>query len=74
MILRGKHDGISIDNSTEVEINALIKAYTQISPRQVMLYSIDRKTPEQNLEKVSIEELNEIAKRIKANGIDVIVS
>lgn len=74
MILRGKHDGISIDNSTEVEINALIKAYTQISPRQVMLYSIDRKTPEQNLEKVSIEELNEIAKRIKAIGIDVIVS
>ena len=47
MFLRGEHDGKNIDNTTIEEVEALIKAYKRISPRQVMIYSIDRKTPEQ---------------------------
>lgn len=74
MFLRGTHDGKKIDNTTQEEIEALIKAYKRIAPRQVMIYSIDRKTPEKQLEKVSHEELEAIASQIRAEGIDVMVS
>ena len=69
MIVRGEHDGQRIDNSTEAEVDALIEAYKSIGPREVMIYSIDRATPEEHLEKVPKEELQAIAERIKAAGI-----
>lgn len=74
MFLRGEHDGKNIDNTTIEEIEALIRAYKRISPRQVMIYSIDRKTPEQKLEKVSREELEAIASQMSREGINVTVS
>lgn len=74
MFLRGEHDGKKIDNTTPEEIEALIEAYRRISPRQVMIYSIDRKTPEQRLEKVLREELEAIATQMRNEGIDVTVS
>ena len=39
-----------------------------------MLYSIDRKTPEENLEKVNADELQRIADRMRAAGITVQVN
>ena len=74
MFLRGEHDGKNIDNTTLEEVEALIRAYKRISPRQVMIYSIDRKTPEQKLEKVSREELEAIASQMSREGINVTVS
>ncbi len=74
MFLRGWHNGNHIDNTTADEVKELIRAYKCISPRQVMIYSIDRKTPEQNLEKVNTEELNQIADIIRNEGINVTVS
>ena len=74
MFLRGEHDGKNIDNTTIEEVEALIKAYKRISPRQVMIYSIDRKTPEQQLEKVTREELEAIAEQMRSEGIVVTVS
>ena len=75
MMLRGDWEGHHIDNTTEAEEKALIKAYKAIMPREIMLYSIDRKTPAQSLEKVPIEELREIGKRIEqATGIAVQVN
>ena len=74
MFLRGEHDGKNIDNTTIEEVEALIRAYKRISPRQVMIYSIDRKTPEQKLEKVSREELEAIASQMCREGINVTVS
>lgn len=74
MMLRGFHDGNTIDNTTEAEINALLDAYKHIKPIEVMLYSIDRKTPEERLEKVSICELNKIADIFRKNGITVQVN
>ncbi|MDE5899746.1 MAG: radical SAM protein [Muribaculaceae bacterium] len=66
MILRGEHDGNTIDNTTETEISALIDAYRQIRPSSIMLYSIDRKTPAERLRKVGSDELQAIADRIVA--------
>lgn len=75
MMLRGDHDGVHIDNTTDAEIDALIEAYKRISPREIMLYSLDRSTPEENLRKVPIEELKIIGDRIEsATGIPVQVN
>lgn len=75
MITRGSHDGVAVDNTTGGEIDALIDAYRLIQPRGIMIYSIDRATPEQSLERVPREELQDIAGRITAaTGIPVSVA
>ena len=74
MMLRGKHDGETIDNTTEEEIEALLSAYLEIRPAEVMLYSIDRPTPESNLQKVERDELEKIATRFREKGIKVQVN
>ncbi len=71
MILRGEHDGVNIDNTTPEEIDALIEAYRKIRPKEVMLYSLDRSTPEENLRKVEKPELDIIAEKIRQAGIAV---
>lgn len=71
MFLRGEHNGKHIDNTTDTEIQALIDAYKRIKPRSVMIYSIDRSTPEEHLEKVEKEELAIIAQKIRNAGINV---
>ncbi len=75
MMVRGEHDGQIVDNTTDAEIDALINAYLAIQPREIMLYTIDRKTPEEKLVKVPAEDLKRIARRIEAEtGITVQVS
>ena len=66
MITRGSHEDRSIDNSTEAEVDALIEAYKTIRPRSIMIYSLDRPTPETRLQRVPREELDRIASRITA--------
>jgi len=75
LLVRGEHDGKTIDNTTPAEVDALIRAYREIAPRQVMIYSIDRKTPAEHLVKVPREELEAIAARIQSEtGLDVTVA
>ena len=75
MLTRGTHDGVTVDNTTDAEIDALIDAYKQIKPREVMIYSIDRKTPEQSMQKIPKEQMQAIADRITAaTGIPVQVA
>ena len=65
MILRGEHDGEKIDNTTPAELDALIQAYKVIKPKEIMIYSLDRSTPEEKLVKVEKEELERIGKKIE---------
>ena len=74
MFLRGEHKGQIVDNTTEKEIRAWLEALKRIKPRQVMIYTIDRETPEKELRKVTKEELNFIAEKVKKIGFDVSVS
>ena len=74
IMLRGEFDGKRFDNTTDDELDALLSAYLQIKPREVMLYSIDRKTPAENLEKIGPEELERIAQRFRDAGIKVQVN
>lgn len=69
MLLRGTHNSIEIDNTTPAEIDALIKAYRKIRPALVMLYSIDRSTPEEKISAIPHSELLSIAGLIQNAGI-----
>lgn len=74
MFLRGEYEGKSFDNTTPEEVDALIKLYERIQPQEVMIYSIDRKTPAENLHKISREELDRIADKIREHNIKVQVA
>lgn len=74
LLVRGEHDGVEIDNTTPAELDALATAYRRIRPRSIMLYSIDRPTPERSLRRVPREELERFAERLRADGHDVSVA
>ena len=74
IFLRGEHNGQIIDNTTEQEVNAWIEAVKIINPKQVMIYAIDRATPVKTLEKVSRDELETIADRLREFGYQVSVA
>ena len=70
MFLRGEYNGTPIDNTTENELLAWAAVVDHLRPRSVMVYSIDRATPCKTIEKVSREELEKIAERVRALGIE----
>ncbi len=72
--LRGEHDGKPIDNTTPEELDAWYKAVETLRPKQIMIYVIDRKTPEERLEKISREEMERIAAPLIAKGFEVSIS
>lgn len=74
LFVRGNHNDQRIDNATETEVSEWLKLIEKINPLQVMIYTIDRDTPAAGLEKVNIEELNQIASRVESLGIKVQVS
>ena len=74
MFLRGEINGERLDNTTAEEVEAWLKALEEIRPQQVMIYSLDREAPTQNLEKVTLEELNFIAEKIRERGFEVSVA
>lgn len=71
MFLRGD-DGL--DNTTDEELSAWLRALEAIRPASVMIYSIDRDTPCSGLIKVEKVELERIAERVKALGINCTVA
>ena len=72
--LRGEHAGLRIDNTMPEELDAWYKAVDTLHPKQIMIYVIDRKTPEENLTKISREEMESIAAPLIEKGFDVIIS
>ncbi|MFA5469885.1 MAG: radical SAM protein, partial [Bacteroidales bacterium] len=70
LFVRGSYLGKTIDNTSEEEITAWIEALRKIKPRSVMIYTIDRETPVQSLEKIPLKELEKIARRLQdATGL-----
>ncbi len=74
MFLRGRVGECDVDNTTEREVEAWLKIVERIRPQRVMVYTIDRDTPLETLEKVSVEELRRIAERVEALGIECSVA
>ena len=46
-----------------------LEAVKEIAPQQVMIYTIDRETPVQGLQKATHEQLDAIRDRVIAQGI-----
>lgn len=74
MFMKGTHDGLSVDNTTDHYVLPWLDAVRDIAPRQVMIYTIDRETPDQNLQKATPEELDRIAALVREAGMEVSVS
>jgi wyosine [tRNA(Phe)-imidazoG37] synthetase (radical SAM superfamily) len=75
LFLRGTYNGNLIDNTTNIEIEAWLKAIERIKPSEVMIYTISRDTPEgSQLKKIPLKELREIAGLVESMGIKTQVS
>jgi len=72
--LRGEHNGDVIDNTTPEELSAWYQAVDRLHPKQIMIYVIDRKTPEEHLSKIPREEMESIAAPLIAKGYKVSIS
>jgi wyosine [tRNA(Phe)-imidazoG37] synthetase (radical SAM superfamily) len=72
--LRGEHNGQVIDNTTPEELKAWYQAVETLHPKQIMIYVIDRKTPEEHLEKIPREQIESIAAPLIEKGFEVSIS
>lgn len=69
MFLKGKIDGEDVDNTGEEFVAPWLEAVKYIAPMEVMIYTIDRETPDHDLLKATHEELDTIRDRVIAMGI-----
>lgn len=69
LFLRGTHNGHIIDNTSETELKLWLGHLKKIKPKLVMIYPIDRRTPAKDLEKISKNELQEIAEQVHKLGL-----
>jgi wyosine [tRNA(Phe)-imidazoG37] synthetase (radical SAM superfamily) len=60
---------ISVDNTGDHYVEPWLEAVKAIAPQEVMVYTIDRETPDHDLCKASHEELDTIRDRVVATGI-----
>ena len=70
MFLKGLVHGKPVDNTTNEEVEEWIKLLKKIKPASVMIYPIARATPARELEKVSRPEMERIALKVRAAGIE----
>ncbi len=70
MFMKGK----GVDNTGDEYVIPWMKAVKDIRPQQVMVYTIDRNTPDHHLQKATHEELDSIRDRIIAQGIPCMAS
>ncbi len=74
LFVKGVHEGVAFDNTTEAEISAWISALKEIKPKQVMIYTLDRPTPITTIEKIATETLQAIAERVRKNGLEIVIA
>lgn len=69
MFLKGIVNGKDADNTGDRHVMPWIDAVKRISPREVMIYTIDRETPQRELRKATREELDRIVALLEKEGI-----
>ena len=74
MFMHGTIGTQDAGNVKEEYIAPWLEVVKEIAPQQVMVYTIDRETPDHNLRKATHEELDEIVRRIEALGIKATAS
>lgn len=66
--------GNNIDNTTDAYVLPWLNTVKEIAPREVMIYTIDRETPTQGLQKATHEELDRIRDMVIGCGIQCTAS
>lgn len=74
MFLKGKSGGREVDNTGDRYVLPWLEAVREIAPKKVMIYTIDRETPDPGLEKASHEELERIGRLVREAGLEVSIS
>ncbi len=74
MFMKGTHNGVSVDNTGDTFVLPWLETVKQIAPRQVMIYTIDRETPDHDLQKASREELDRILSLLLSAAIPATAS
>ena len=74
MFLKGSYLGKDMDNTSDEFVLPWLEAVKEIAPSQVMIYTIDRETPDHDLQKATHEELDRIVELIKRTGIPATAS
>lgn len=74
LFMKGTHRGQEVDNTTDAYVLPWLEAVKEIAPRQVMIYTIDRDTPDPDLRKASPEELDRILSLLGEAGIPATAS
>ena len=74
MLLKGGYQGKDMDNTSDKYVLPWIEAVKEIAPRQVMIYTIDRETPDHDLQKATHEELDRIVALLEKEGIPATAS
>jgi len=69
LFLKGMFNNQTFNNAEEPHLSLWIEVVKKLNPKQVMLYSIDRSTPAQGLEKITAEELQKFAIMLQQFGI-----
>ena len=70
MFLKGWYNGINVDNTGDEYVGPWIEAIGYINPHAVMVYTIDRETPDHELRKAPKAVLDSICARVKKLGIE----
>jgi wyosine [tRNA(Phe)-imidazoG37] synthetase (radical SAM superfamily) len=71
MFVHGQINGKSVDNTSEADLQSWEQAVKEVMPEQVMIYSIERDTPNAGVQRVTLKELKLIAQRLDKYGIKV---
>lgn len=74
MFLKGSYQGCDMDNTSDKYVLPWLEKLKEIAPQKVMIYTIDRETPDHDLQKATHEELDRIGAQVKAIGLEVSVS
>lgn len=74
MFMKGSADGVSVDNTGDDYVLPWIQTVKAIAPREVMIYTIDRETPQKGLLKASPQELDRIVALLDEEGIKATAS
>ncbi len=71
MFLKGNVDGVSIDCTNDTHCSKWQELVRELKPREVMMYTLDRETPAQGLEKVTVEQMEAIAAPLVSEGFKI---
>lgn len=74
MFLKGRVNGEELNNTGDNYVKPWIETVKYIAPREVMIYTIDRETPQEGLQKATKEELDRIVEMLGKEGVKATAS